>query len=79
MSKNESMKDDKVPPPDDELPALFRDDLPDTLTSDLLALAHLSDVEEEQPEEIAAGPVRKGRTRKVAKPYGKKTGGKMER
>ena len=55
---------------EDDLPALFRDDLPDKLTSDLLALAHLSDVEEEAPQET--GPIRKSRTKTKSKPYGAK-------
>ena len=55
-------KDDK-----EELCALFSDDLPDTLTNDLLALAHLSDIEEEEQ----AGPVRRRRTVKRSDPYRK--------
>lgn len=52
--------------PDDceeELHALFRSDVPDNLSNDLLALAHLSDVEEQSV--VSAGPVR--RQRRVAK------------
>jgi hypothetical protein len=55
---------------EDDLPALFRDDLPDKLTSDLLALAHLSDVEEDAPQET--GPIRRSRTKNKSKPYGPK-------
>lgn len=55
---------------DDDLPALFRDDLPDKLSNDLLALAHLSDVEEETAEQ--SGPIRKSRTKNRANPYKKK-------
>ena len=52
------------------LPALFRTDLPDNLPDDMLALAHLSDVEEE-PQ---TGPIRRTRTKISIKsaPYGKK-------
>jgi hypothetical protein len=65
-------EDIKMPLPDEELPLLFRDDLPETLTNDMLALAHLSDAEEEaNDEEMTAGPVRRSRTRKASKPYGK--------
>lgn len=59
---------------DDDLPALFRDSLPDKLTYDLLALAHLSDVEEkEPPDEPMSGPIRRKRITSKTKPYGKKT------
>lgn len=57
---------------DDDLPALFRDNLPDKLSDDLLALAHLSDVDEpskEADEEMTSGPIRKRRTRNASKPY----------
>jgi hypothetical protein len=55
--------------PDEEtlLPALFVDTLPDELSGDLLALAHLSDVEEEV--QVRAGPIRKSRSRKGTQPY----------
>jgi hypothetical protein len=56
---------------DDDLPALFRDDLPDKLSNDLLALAHLSDVEETAKEQ--SGPIRKTRAKNRANPYKKKT------
>lgn len=49
------------------LPALFVDTLPDELSGDLLALAHLSDVEEEV--QVRAGPIRKSRSRKGTQPY----------
>jgi hypothetical protein len=60
------MKDDKE---EDDLPALFRDDLPEKLSDDLLALAHLSDVEEEPQQ--TSGPVRRSRTRTMRNPYDK--------
>jgi|LauGreDrversion4_2_1035121.scaffolds.fasta_scaffold515233_2 hypothetical protein len=57
---------------EDELPALFRDDLPDHLSKDLLALAHLSDVEKSEDEEmVESGPIRRSRKRVVSKPYKK--------
>lgn len=69
------MQDDlkKHPESDDELPALFRDHLPDQLSTDLLALAHLSDVEEDEPipvkEPQASGPIRRKRVIKKSNPY----------
>jgi hypothetical protein len=53
---------------EEPLAALFQDDLPDKLSNDLLALAHLSDVEDEEMH--ASGPIRKGRTKKASNPYG---------
>ena len=55
---------------EDELPALFRDDLPEKLTNDLLALAHLSDVEE--PQQPESGPVRRSRKKVASNPYSAK-------
>ena len=52
-----------------ELPALFTDDLPDTLTDSLLALAHLSDVDEDNVPKDQSGPVRRKRAKNVSKPY----------
>lgn len=54
---------------EEELHVLFQDELPDKLTNDLLALAHLSDVEESQ--EQPSGPVRRSRNRTTSKPYEK--------
>ena len=72
-AEREEMKDEKIPKAEEELPALFRDDLPDQLSNDLLALAHLSDVEEDHAEEPqTSGPVRRSRVRTVSKPYGMK-------
>ena len=57
---------------EEELPALFRDDLPDQLSKDLLALAHLSDVEKSEDEEmVESGPIRRSRKRVLSKPYKK--------
>ena len=57
---------------EEELPALFRDDLPDQLSKDFLALAHLSDVEKSEDEEmVESGPIRRSRKRVVSKPYKK--------
>ena len=55
---------------EEPFPALFQTDMPDKLPDDLLALAHLSDVE----EEAQTGPIRKTRTKVSTKsvPYGKK-------
>jgi len=64
----------------DDLHVLFTDDLPEKLTDSLLALAHLSDVEEEERTErkqeaiedepmSGHGPMRRRRTRKISKPY----------
>lgn len=53
---------------DEPLAALFQDDLPDKLSNDLLAIAHLSDVEDEEMH--ASGPIRKSRTKKASNPYG---------
>lgn len=53
---------------EEPLAALFQDDLPDKLSNDLLALAHLSDVEDEEMH--ASGPIRKSRTKKASNPYG---------
>ncbi len=53
-----------------ELAALFRDELPDKLPSDLLALAHLSDVEDPPPEKgPSGGPIRRKRISKKSNPY----------
>lgn len=54
---------------EEELPALFADDIPEKLTKDMLALAHLSDVEEDKDEEMVAGPIRRKRGKKTSKPY----------
>ena len=51
------------------LAALFMESLPDQLSNDMLALAHLSDVDEEEAEEQSAGPVRRTRTKQRANPY----------
>jgi hypothetical protein len=57
---------------EEELPALFADDIPDKLTKDMLALAHLSDVEEEKDEEmVKSGPIRRRRKKIGSKPYKK--------
>jgi hypothetical protein len=60
---------------EDDLPALFQDHVPDKLSSDMLALAHLSDVEEESLE---VGPVRRVRTKRSANPYGMKAKSEQE-
>jgi hypothetical protein len=70
---------------EEELPALFRDDLPDKLSDDLLALAHLSDADEDAgeketkkardmdvSEEQVAGPVRRSRKKNPSNPYARK-------
>ena len=64
------MGEKKVDP--DELPALFADDIPDKLTGDMLALAHLSDVEEGKDEDmVESGPIRRRRKKVSSKPYKK--------
>ncbi len=56
----------------EQLPALFADEVPDKLSGDMLALAHLSDVEEENDEEmVESGPIRRGRKKLTSKPYKK--------
>ena len=60
---------------EEELALLFTEDIPDKLTDAMLALAHLSDVEEEESksmdeeEELSHGPMRRRRTKKISKPY----------
>lgn len=56
----------------EELPALFSDDIPEKLSKDFLALAHLSDVENSQDEEmVESGPIRRHRKKVASKPYKK--------
>ena len=67
-----------IPEKEEEpLAALFEDVIPDSLTNDMLALAHLSDVEEEDMQ-IHSGPIRRQRQKKASNPYGRKKKSEQE-
>jgi hypothetical protein len=66
MSSKRTEDDDE-----DDLPALFRETIPDTLPADMLALAHLSDVEDND-EQLTAGPVHRRKKKNTSGPYSTK-------